>query len=115
MIERYTRPRMKAIWELKRKYEIWLAVELAACAAFERAGQVPRGTAARIGKKAIIDVKRIARIEKVTKHDIIAFLESLAESVGPEHRFLHMGLTSSDSGGLSFRRGRVYRVPASVV
>ncbi|TKB65113.1 MAG: adenylosuccinate lyase [Nitrospira sp.] len=96
MIDRYTRPQMKAIWELKRKYEIWLAVELAACAAFERAGQVPRGTAARIGKKATIDVKRIARIEKVTKHDVIAFLESLVESVGPEHRFLHMGLTSSD-------------------
>ena len=96
MIDSYTRPKMKAIWELKRKYEIWLAVELAACAAFERAGQVPRGTAARIGKKATIDVKRIARIEKVTKHDVIAFLESLMESVGPEHRFLHMGLTSSD-------------------
>jgi adenylosuccinate lyase len=87
---------MNAIWELKRKYEIWLAVELAACEAFERAGQVPRGTAARIGKKATIDVKRIARIEKVTKHDVIAFLESLVDSVGPEHRFLHMGLTSSD-------------------
>ena len=96
MIDRYTRPKMKAIWELKRKYEIWLEVELAACAAFERAGQVPRGTSARIGKKATIDVKRIARIEKVTKHDVIAFLESLVESVGPEHRFLHMGLTSSD-------------------
>ena len=74
MIDRYTRPKMKAIWELKRKYEIWLAVELAACAAFERTGQVPRGTASRIGKKATIDVKRIARIEKVTKHDVIAFL-----------------------------------------
>ena len=60
MIDRYTRPKMKAIWELKRKYEIWLAVELAACAAFERAGQVPRGTSARIGKKATIDVKRTA-------------------------------------------------------
>jgi len=96
MIDRYTRPKMKAIWDLKHKYEIWLDVELAACAAFERAGQVPRGAAARIGNKATIDVKRIARIEKVTKHDVIAFLESLVESVGPEHRFLHMGLTSSD-------------------
>ena len=82
MIDRYTRPKMKAIWELKRKYEIWLEVELAACAAFERVGQVPRGTSARIGKKATIDVKRIARIEKVTKHDVIAFLESLVDSVG---------------------------------
>lgn len=96
MIDRYTRPRMKAIWELKHKYEIWLEVELQACAAFERAGQAPRGTAARIRKQAKIDVARIADIEKVTKHDVIAFLESLMESVGPEHRFLHMGLTSSD-------------------
>src|SRR5574342_652882 len=96
MIERYTRPKMKAIWDLKHKYEIWLEVELQACAAFERAGQVPRGTSAKIRKKAKIDVDMIAEIEKVTKHDVIAFLESLMDSVGPEHRFLHMGLTSSD-------------------
>ncbi|MGE3977217.1 MAG: adenylosuccinate lyase [Nitrospira sp.] len=96
MIERYTRPRMKAIWDLKHKYEIWLEVELQACAAFEQAGQAPRGTAAKIRKKAKIDVERIAEIEKITKHDVIAFLESLMDRVGPEHRFLHMGLTSSD-------------------
>jgi adenylosuccinate lyase len=96
MIDRYTRPKMKAVWDLKRKYEIWLEVELLACAAFERAGQAPRGTSAKIRKKAKIDVARIAEIEKVTKHDVIALLESLAEMVGPEHRFLHMGLTSSD-------------------
>jgi adenylosuccinate lyase len=96
MIDRYTRPRMSAIWDLQHKYEIWLEVELQACAAFERGGQIPRGTSARIRKKAKIDVARIAEIEKVTKHDVIAFLESLMDSVGPEHRFLHMGLTSSD-------------------
>lgn len=96
MVERYTRPQMKAIWDLKHKYEIWLEVELQACAAFERAKQAPRGTAAKIRKKAKIDVERIAEIEKVTKHDVIAFLESLMDRVGPEHRFLHMGLTSSD-------------------
>ena len=96
MIERYTRPRMKAIWELKHKYEIWLEVELQACAAFEREGLVPRGTSRRIRKRARINVDRIAEIEQVTKHDVIAFLESLAGSVGSEHRFLHMGLTSSD-------------------
>ncbi len=96
MIERYTRPHMKAIWELTHKYEIWLEVELQACAAFERAGQAPRGTAAKIRKKARVNVERIAEIEKVTKHDVIAFLESLMDTVGPEHRFLHMGLTSSD-------------------
>ena len=96
MIERYTRPQMKAIWDLKHKYEIWLEVELQACAAFEQAKQAPRGTAARIRKRARIDIARIAEIEKVTKHDVIAFLESLMDSVGPDHRFLHMGLTSSD-------------------
>ena len=96
MIERYTRPGMKAIWDLKHKYEIWLEVELQACAAFERVGQAPRGTAAKIRKKAKINVARIAEIEQVTKHDVIAFLESLMDTVGPEHRFLHMGLTSSD-------------------
>src|SRR5690349_12621943 len=96
MIDRYTRPGMKAIWDLKHKYEIWLEVELQACAAFERAGQAPRGTAAKIRNKAKINVARIAEIEKVTKHDVIAFLESLMDTVGPEHRFLHMGLTSSD-------------------
>jgi adenylosuccinate lyase len=87
---------MKGIWDLKHKYEIWLEVELQACAAFERTGQAPRGTTAKIRKKAKIDVERIAEIEKTTKHDVIAFLESLADTVGPEHRFLHMGLTSSD-------------------
>ena len=96
MIDRYTRPAMKAIWDLKHKYEIWLEVELQACAAFEKAGQVPRGTSAKIRKKGKINVDRIAEIEKVTKHDVIAFLESLMDSVGPEHRFLHKGLTSSD-------------------
>jgi adenylosuccinate lyase len=96
MIDRYSRPKMQAIWDLKHKYQIWLEVELQACAAFERAGQVPRGTSAKIRKKAKINVDMIAEIEQVTKHDVIAFLESLMESVGPEHRFLHMGLTSSD-------------------
>jgi adenylosuccinate lyase len=96
MIDRYSRPRMKAIWDLQHKYEIWLEVELQACAALEQAGEVPRGTAARIRRKAKINVERIAEIEQVTKHDVIAFLESLAGDVGPEHRFLHMGLTSSD-------------------
>jgi adenylosuccinate lyase len=96
VIERYTRPQMKAIWDLTHKYEIWLEVELQACAAFEQAKQAPRGTAARIRKRARIDVDRIAEIEKVTKHDVIAFLESLMDTVGPDHRFLHMGLTSSD-------------------
>ena len=96
MIDRYTRPQMNRIWELRRKYEIWLDVELLACEALERSRAVPRGVSARIRKRAKIRPARIAEIERVTKHDVIAFLESLRESVGPEVRFLHVGLTSSD-------------------
>src|SRR5579885_923006 len=87
---------MKAVWELRRKYEVWLEVELLACEALERAGKVPRGVTARVRRRAKIDPDRIAAIEKVVKHDVIAFLESLAESVGPDARHLHTGLTSSD-------------------
>lgn len=96
MIDRYTLPRMKAVWDLRRKYEIWLQVELLACEALERAGKVPRGVAARVRRKARINPERIAAIEKVVKHDVIAFLESLAKPVGEDIRFLHTGLTSSD-------------------
>ena len=96
MIDRYTLPRMQAVWDLKRKYEIWLEVELLACEAMEKAGAVPHGTAAKIRRKAKIDPDRIAAIEKVTKHDVIAFLESLAKPVGKDVRHLHQGLTSSD-------------------
>jgi adenylosuccinate lyase len=96
MIDRYTRPQMNTIWEQRRKYEIWLEVELLACEALERSRAVPRGASARIRKRAKIHPARIAEIERITKHDVIAFLESLMESVGPEVRFLHVGLTSSD-------------------
>jgi adenylosuccinate lyase len=96
MIERYTLPRMAAVWDLKRKYEIWLEVELLACEALEQDGLVPRGTVARIRRKAKIDPDRIAAIEQVTRHDVIAFLESLAKPVGKDVRYLHTGLTSSD-------------------
>ncbi len=96
MIKRYTLPRMEAVWDLTHKYEIWLEVELLACEALEKEGQVPRGIAAKIRRRAKIDPDRIAAIEKVTKHDVIAFLESLAKPVGKNVRYLHTGLTSSD-------------------
>lgn len=96
MIERYTLPRMGWVWTQTRKYELWLQVELAVCEAMEKTGQVPHGVAARIRKKVTINPSRIAEIEQVTKHDVIAFLESIAEQVGKEGRFLHAGLTSSD-------------------
>lgn len=96
MIDRYTLPGMGSIWTQQRKYECWLEVELAACQAMEQMGQVPRGIAKRVRKKVSINASRIAAIEQVTKHDVIAFLESIAEQAGKDARFLHAGLTSSD-------------------
>ena len=96
MIERYTLPRMGEIWTQRRKYETWLEVELAACEALEEARKVPKGTAAHVRRKTTIDPDRIDAIEKVTKHDVIAFLEAVAEQAGPKARYLHAGLTSSD-------------------
>ena len=96
MIDRYALPRMKAIWDVAHKYEIWLEVELLVCEALERARRLPKGVAARVRRKARIEPDRIAAIEHVVKHDVIAFLESLTESVGKDARYLHAGLTSSD-------------------
>lgn len=96
MIDRYTLSRMGAVWTQTHKYELWLQVELAVCEAMEQMGRVPRGVAARIRKKTTINPSRIAAIEQITKHDVIAFLESVAEQAGKDGRFLHAGLTSSD-------------------
>ena len=96
MIERYTLSRMGAIWTQRRKYEAWLEVELAVCEVLEEVRKVPKGTAAHVRRKVTIDPNRIDAIEKVTKHDVIAFLESVAEQAGPKARYIHAGLTSSD-------------------
>ena len=96
MIERYTLPRMGALWTQQRKYKAWLEVELAVCEALEEVNKVPKGTAAHVRRKVTIDPNRIDAIEKVTKHDVIAFLESVAEQAGPKARYIHAGLTSSD-------------------
>jgi len=96
MIERYTRPGMRAIWTDENKYRKWLAVELAVCEAWARLGRIPRPALKRIQAKAGFSVNRIEAIEKVVKHDIIAFLTSVAEKVGPESRYIHLGLTSYD-------------------
>ncbi|GJL57401.1 MAG: adenylosuccinate lyase [Nitrospirales bacterium] len=96
MIDRYTLPRMGTVWTQTHKYELWLQVELAVCEAMEQMGHVPYGVAARIRKKVTINPLRIAAIEQVTKHDVIAFLESVSEQAGKDGRFLHVGLTSSD-------------------
>jgi|PlaIllAssembly_1097288.scaffolds.fasta_scaffold129539_1 adenylosuccinate lyase len=96
MIARYTRPEMGKLWDLENKYQKWLDVEIAACEAWAELGEIPRDALKSIRKKAIFDVNKIDEIEKVVKHDVIAFLTSVAQSLGPESRFIHKGLTSSD-------------------
>ncbi len=96
MIPRYTRPEMGRIWELENKYSKWLQVEIAVCEAWAELGEIPRQALQKIKKKAAFDVKRIDEIEATVKHDVIAFLTSVAEHVGEEARFIHKGLTSSD-------------------
>ena len=96
MIERYTRPEMGALWTDERKFQTWLAVELAACEALAKAGRIPRKDWALIRRKAAFDVKRIRIIEAEVRHDVIAFLTNVAETVGPAARHVHKGLTSSD-------------------
>ncbi len=96
MIERYSNSEMTAIWTDQRRYETWLAVELAACEAMEDEGLVPAGTAAAVRDKVSIDAERILEIEKETRHDVIAFLTAVEESAGEPARWLHYGMTSSD-------------------
>ncbi|HKP93261.1 MAG TPA: adenylosuccinate lyase, partial [Chthoniobacterales bacterium] len=96
MIDRYSRPRMRQLWSEQRKFEIWLEIETLACEAMAELGQIPAADAAEIRKKARFSAADIAEIEKRTNHDVIAFLENVAASVGPAARWMHQGLTSSD-------------------
>jgi adenylosuccinate lyase len=96
VIPRYSRPEMAEIWEPENKYQKWLDVEIAACEAWAKKGEIPKKSLAIIKKKARFNVKRIDTIEKTVKHDVIAFLTSVAENIGPDSRFVHKGLTSSD-------------------
>jgi adenylosuccinate lyase len=96
MIQRYTHPEMGAIWSEQRRYETWLAVELAATDAMAEAGLVPAEAARELRANAAFDVQRIEEIERTTQHDVIAFTTAVAEKVGPAARWLHFGLTSSD-------------------
>jgi len=96
MIERYTRPEMGAVWTDENRYRKWLDVEIAVCEAWARLGKIPRPALREIKAKAGFSVERIDEIERVVKHDIIAFLSSVAEKVGPHSRFIHLGLTSYD-------------------
>jgi adenylosuccinate lyase len=99
MIPRYSRPTMAAIWSPEARFRIWFEIEAHATSALAELGLVPREAAERVwekGAEAVFDVERIEAIEREVKHDVIAFLTHLAEIVGPEARFVHAGLTSSD-------------------
>ncbi len=102
MIPRYSRKVVKDIWEDQNKFQIWLDIEILACEAMEGLGQIPKGTTNKVKKKAFFKVKEIETIEKKTRHDVIAFLTNVAKYVGPESRFIHKGLTSSDILDTSF-------------
>lgn len=101
MIDRYTLPKMREIWSEQNKFDNWLKVELAVCEAWAQLGKIPRKSLSTINRKAKFSIKRINEIEKVVDHDVIAFLTAVAENVGPDSRFIHMGLTSSDVGDTS--------------
>ena len=96
MVPRYSRKEMVEIWSDISKYSIWLDIEIHALEGMEKVGIVPVGTAKVVKKKAKFDSKRIDEIESEIKHDILAFLTNISESVGPEARFIHQGMTSSD-------------------
>ena len=96
MIPRYSREKMAAIWSQENKYQKWLGVEVAACEAMVKLEKIPAGAVETIKAKAAINVARIDEIEKITKHDVVAFVSSLTEIIGEDGRFIHMGLTSSD-------------------
>ena len=96
MIPRYSRPEMTAIWEPENKFRIWLEIEGHACDAQAELGVIPRDAAKAVWERGRFDVGRIDEIERETQHDVIAFLTNLAEHVGPEARFVHQGMTSSD-------------------
>ncbi len=87
---------MRQLWSEERKFQIWLEIETLACEAMAELGQIPKEDAAEIRKKARFSIPEIAEIEKRTNHDVIAFLENVAASVGPAARWMHQGLTSSD-------------------
>jgi len=102
MISRYTRPEMGRIWESENLYAKWLEVEIAACEAMAQEDLIPEEALENIKKKAAFSVGRILEIEEETKHDVIAFLTNVEEHVGPDSRYIHLGLTSSDILDTSF-------------
>jgi len=96
MIDRYSLEKMKSIWSEENKFRKWLEVELAACDAWKQLGKIPDASYKKIKKDAKFNINRIDEIEKTVDHDVIAFLTSVSEYVGPDSRYIHMGMTSSD-------------------
>lgn len=96
MIPRYSRPEMVGIWEPQTKFEIWFEIEAHACDAQAQLGVIPKEAAKAVWERGQFEIERIDEIERVTKHDVLAFLTNLGEYVGPEARFVHQGMTSSD-------------------
>jgi adenylosuccinate lyase len=95
MISRYTRSEMDLVWESENRFSKWLEVEIAACEAMAQEGLIPEESLKNIKTKAAFSVARILEIEDETKHDVIAFLTNVAEYVGPDSRFIHLGPTAS--------------------
>ncbi|MFC6200483.1 adenylosuccinate lyase [Lactiplantibacillus nangangensis] len=96
MIDRYTRPEMGKVWSLENQYQAWLEVEIAADEAWAELGKIPASDVAKIRENAKFDVDRIAEIEAVTHHDVVAFTRDVSESLGDERKWVHYGLTSTD-------------------
>ncbi|RLE07868.1 adenylosuccinate lyase [Candidatus Aerophobetes bacterium] len=96
MISRYTRPQMARIWSEEEKLSNWLKIEMLVCEAWAKLGKIPQESLKRIKERARFDLKRIREIEEKVRHDVVAFLTNVAEYVGPEARYIHLGLTSSD-------------------
>lgn len=96
MIERYTRPEMKQLWTEESRFKAWLEVELSSCEAWADLGVIPREEVRELRKQARVNIQRIHEIEKETRHDVVAFTRAIAETVGPESKWVHYGLTSTD-------------------
>src|SRR5579875_3396386 len=96
MIPRYSRPAMAALWEPENRFRIWFDIEAHACDALAAAGIIPKSAAQTIRAKGKFEIDRIDAIEREIHHDVVAFLTNLAEHIGPDARFLHQGMTSSD-------------------
>lgn len=96
MIDRYTLPGMKAIWEPENKFKTWLKVEILVCEGQAKLGIIPKEVVERIKQRAVVDVGKIDKIEQTVKHDVIAFLGSIMEGLGEDGKYIHLGITSSD-------------------